>query len=114
MSDLLNNIGVIVAIVMSALGLLISLSRSKHQNSADDGSTMKAIVETSSLTATARLEAERRSQTLETRITELEKILSSMSYRVTFVVHTGEEPRIEKISIERFPASKSLNTKASL
>lgn len=102
-SDTLNSIGIVIAILISILGVTINLSRSGHQNKADDGSYVKNLAEMADLTTKARLEAEQRATKLETRINDLEKLLDGMAYRVTFVVHTGEEPRIEQISVERFP-----------
>ena len=69
----------------------------------------KNLAETASMATTGRLEADQRSMTLEKRITDLEKMLNTMAYRVTFVVRTGEDPRIEKIFVERFPNRRSVN-----
>ena len=110
-SDTLNSIGILFAIAMSVFSFFMNLSRARHQNMTDEGSTMKTIVETSTLTAKARLEAEKRAEKMDQRVAELEKLLNGMAYRVTFVVHTGEEPRIEKISVERFPATKLVGAK---
>ena len=107
MNDALSNFGIIVAIVISLFGLFVNLSRAQHQNLSDDGTYIKSLVETSELTSEARLKSELRANKLEARISELEKLLNGMAYRVTFVVHTGEIPRVEKISVERFPAGDS-------
>ena len=112
--DTLNNFGVIVAIIISVAGLIINSSRARHQNNSDDGSYVKDMVAVADITTRARLDAEQRANKLETRITDLEKQLSGMAYRVTLVVHTGEDPRIEKISVERFSDRRAEDTISSL
>lgn len=101
--EILNSIGILVAIAISIASFFTNARRSGHQNQADDGTYVKNMAETTSITTKARLEAEQRAAKMEIRIADLEKMLSDMAYRVTFVVHTGEEPRIETISVERFP-----------
>lgn len=106
MPDLLDKIVSVSAIVISLFTLIIMMSRTSHQNAADNGTYVKNVTDMAEINTKARLETEQRAEKLETRITDLEKLLDGMAYRVTFVVHTGEEPRIEKISVERFSNSR--------
>lgn len=103
MTEFLNTFGILVAIGISITGFLLNWSRSKHQNMTDSSIYAKNLAETASMATAGRLDADQRSMRLEKRITDLEKMLNAMAYRVTFVVHTGEDPRIEKIFVERFP-----------
>jgi hypothetical protein len=98
----ISNFTGLISIALSVLTLIVVFTRSQHQNSADDGAFVKNMAEAANITTAARLEAERTKLLLEKRVTDLERLLNNMAYRVTFVVHTGEEPRIEKISVERF------------
>lgn len=106
MPDLLDKIVSVSAIVISLFTLIMMMSRTSHQNAADNGTYVKNVTDMAEINTKARLETEQRAEKLETRITDLEKLLDGMAYRVTFVVHTGEEPRIEKISVERFSNSR--------
>lgn len=106
MPDLLDKIVSVSAIVISLFTLIMMMSRTSHQNAADNGAYVKNVTDMAEINTKARLETEQRAEKLETRITDLEKLLDGMAYRVTFVVHTGEEPRIEKISVERFSNSR--------
>jgi hypothetical protein len=110
MTDILNTLGIVIAIGISIAGYLVNASRSKQQNMTDMSAYAKNLAETTSMATKGRLEAEQRSKELEKEIEELKdeyaelrKLVNAMAYRVMFVVHTGEDPRIEKISVERFP-----------
>jgi hypothetical protein len=109
MTEFLNTFGVIIAIGISITSFLMNWSRSKHQNRMDTSQYAKNLAETAGIATAGRLDAETRSATLEKRISDLEKMLNAMAYRVTFVVHTGEEPRIEKLFVERFPNRRFAN-----